>query len=187
MRWSDHSALRGEHSRYLSASKHHWTNYDDDKFDRVFVALAAAARGSKLHEFAAMAIELRQHLRANGSTVSLYVNDGIGFRMKPEQTLMYTPRAFGTADSISFRKNTLRIHDLKTGTALTSFKQLQCYAALFCLEYLEDPFKIKTILRIYQNDEYREEIADPDEIKHIMEKYKYFDRRVIQLREEDEL
>ncbi len=187
VRWSDHSAFKGEHSRYLSASKHHWTNYDDDKFDRVFMQLQAAARGTRLHEFAALAIELGQQLRGSNTTVAMYVNHAIGFRMKPEMTLMYSPRAFGTADAISFRKNVLRIHDLKTGSAATSFKQLMCYAALFCLEYDEDPFKIKTVLRIYQNDDFQELVADPDDIKHIMEKYKYFDKRVIQLREEDEL
>lgn len=147
----------------------------------------AAQRGTEMHEFAARAIKLGIPLRNNGTTLSLYVNHAIGFRMRPEQTLMYSNNAFGTPDAIAFRKKKLRIHDLKTGQALTSFTQLKCYAALFCLEYLENPFQIEIELRIYQDNDFRIEIADPDEIMHIMQKYKYFDKRIDQLREEDEL
>lgn len=176
------------HSQHLSASKYHWLNYDDEKFERVYVMRKAAERGTRLHAFAAMAIELGQPLRNNGTTVSLYVNHSIGFRMRPEQPLVYSPNAFGTPDAIAYRNKVLRIHDLKTGAALGSFYQLRCYAALFFLEYREDPFKTKTILRIYQNDDYTEEIADPGDIKSIMEKYKYRDKQVDRLNaEEDEL
>lgn len=148
----------------------------------------AAQRGSELHDLAKQLIKLGVPLRQNGTTLSLYVNDAIGYRMRPEQMLVYTPNAFGQCDAISFRKKLLRIHDLKTGTSLTSFKQLDCYGALFCLEYRENPFDIKMEWRIYQNDDYKVEIPDPDDIKHIMERYKYLDRRVLQLMaEEDEL
>jgi hypothetical protein len=171
----------------LSASKYHWINYDDDKFDRIFVMQQAAARGSELHDLAAKLIRLGVPLRNNGTTLSSYVNDAIGYRMRPEQPLVYDNNAFGTPDAIGFRKKMLRVHDLKTGLALTSFTQLKCYAALFCLEYLENPFNIKTELRIYQNDDIRVEEADPDEIMHIMQRYKYLSKRIDQLREEEEL
>lgn len=147
----------------------------------------AAQRGTELHDLAAKLIRLGVPLRQNGTTLSMYVNDAIGYRMRPEQPLVYDKNCFGTPDAVSFRKKILRIHDLKTGLSLASFKQLKCYTALFCLEYLEDPFKIETELRIYQNDDVRVEIADPDEIKHIMEQYKYFSQRIDQLREEEEL
>lgn len=186
MRWLDHSNYSGQHALHLSASKYHWINYDDDKFDRIFVMQQAARRGTEIHELAAKLIKLGVPLRNNGTTLSLYVNDAIGYRMRPEQTLVYSQNAFGTADAIAFRKKRLRIHDLKTGTALTSFTQLKCYGALFCLEYLENPFNITIELRIYQNDEFRVEEADPDEIMHIMQKYKYFDKRIDLLREEDD-
>jgi hypothetical protein len=185
--WSSHSAFQGQHALLLSASKPHWTNYEDDKFDRIFLMQMQAQRGTELHELAAKLIRLGIPLRQNGTTLSLYVNDCIGYRMRPEQMLVYSKNAFGTADAISFRKNVLRISDLKTGVSMTSFKQLMVYAAFFCLEYLEDPFKIKTELRIYQNDDVRMEIADPDDIKHIMEKIKYFDKRIDLLREEEDL
>jgi hypothetical protein len=148
----------------------------------------AAQRGSELHDLAAKLIKLGVPLRQNGTTLSLYVNDAIGYRMRPEQMLVYTPNAFGQCDAISFRKRELRIHDLKTGGSLTSMKQLECYAALFCLEYLENPFDIKMELRIYQNDAYRVHLPDPDDIMHIMQRYKYLDKRVLKLMaEEDEL
>jgi hypothetical protein len=184
--WNRHSAFEGLHATHLSASKYHWVNYDDDKFDRVFVMQEAAKRGSELHALAATLIKMGVPLRQNGTTLSMYVNDAIGYRMKPELMLMYSVNAFGTPDAICFRKNLLRIHDLKNGQALTSFKQLECYGALFCLEYLENPFKIKMEFRIYQNDEVRVHIPDPDDIMHIMQKYKYFDKRIDELRKEAE-
>lgn len=187
MIWQKHSAFEGQHAQTLSPSKYHWVNYDDDKFDRMFMMQMAAKRGDELHAFAAEAIRLGQQLRNNGTTLSLYVNHAINYRMRPEQPLVYSRNSFGTTDAISFRKQLLRIHDLKTGQAMTSFKQLEVYAALFCLEYFEDPFKIKMELRIYQNDDYRVHIPDPDDIKHIMEKIKYLDKRADMLREEAEL
>lgn len=186
MRWFRHTNFEGMHAQFLAASKPHWLGYDDEKFDRIYVMRKAAERGSKLHAFAAQAIELGIPLRNNGTTLSLYVNHAIGFRMRPEQPLVYSQTAFGTPDAISFRKKKLRIFDLKTGVAMTSFKQLQCYAALFCLEYKEDPFKIEIELRIYQDDDYRTLIPDPGDIKSIMERYKYFDKRLDQLIKEDE-
>lgn len=144
----------------------------------------AARVGSELHELAANMIRLNVKAKDDGSTLSTYVNHAIGYRMKPEVTLMYSSNAFGTCDAIAFRKRLLRIHDLKTGMALTSFKQLECYAALFCLEYLENPFNIKIELRIYQNDDFKIHTPDADDIMHIMERYKYLDRRIDELREE---
>lgn len=172
----------------LSPSKYHWINYDDDKFDRVFVMQEAARRGSELHDFAAEAIRLRIPLKGE-TTLALYVNHAIGYRMKPEMTLMYSVNAYGTTDAIGFntKKKLLRVHDLKNGQALTSFKQLEVYDALFCLEYLENPFNIKHELRIYQNDEFRTHIPDPDDIMHIMQRIKYLDKRIDDLREETEL
>jgi len=190
MRWFKHTNFEGMHSEHLSASKYHWLNYDDDKFDRMYVTRKAAKLGTRKHEFAAMAIELGQPLRNDGTTLALYVNHAIGFRMKAELPLVHSPNAFGTPDAISFRehkkKMLLRIHDLKTGTELTSFKQLEIYDALFCLEYNENPFNIDHELRIYQNDDFRVLVPDPGDIKAIMEKIKYFDKRVDLLREEDD-
>lgn len=186
MRFNQHSQLAGKHA-FLSASKSSWVNYDEEKLDRVYVANLAAQRGTDLHQLANDCIRLGQKLPEHPpNTMSLYVNDAIGFRMTPELTLFYSPNCFGTCDAISFRKNKLRIHDLKTGLRLTSERQLEVYAALFCLEYVFRPHDIDIELRIYQNDEARIYEADPDVIAHIMDKIVTFDRRLNQIREENE-
>lgn len=118
--------------------------------------------------------------------MSLYVNDAIGYRMVPEQILYYSENCFGTADTISFRRETLRIHDLKTGIIPASEHQVEVYAALFCLEYRVKPFEIMTELRIYQGDEIRIYEADPDVITHIMDKIITFDKRIAAMRLEAE-
>lgn len=183
MNFNSHSYLEGRHA-FLSASKYHWINYDDEKLDRVYLAALAAQRGTELHDLAATLIRMGVKLPETPKTLNLYVNDALGFRMSPEQVLYYSDNAFGTADAISFRKDFLRIHDLKTGVTQTSEHQLEIYAALFCLEYRVKPFSIETELRIYQNDEIQVFVADPDVITHIMDKIVTFDKRINQIRAE---
>lgn len=185
MKFNVHSQLAGKHA-FLSASKSSWINYDEDKLDRVFLSNMAAQRGTDLHALANQCIRLGQKLPDTPTTMNLYVNDAIGFRMTPELTLFYSLNAFGTADAVSFRKNKLRIHDLKTGTFHTSERQLEVYAALFCLEYQFRPFDIDIELRIYQNNEARIYEADPISIDLIMKKIVIFDKRINQIREEAE-
>ena len=185
MIFSKHLNLAGKHA-FLAPSKYAWMNYDDDKMDRVFFSALAAQRGTELHALAHELIRLGVKLPRMPKTLNLYVNDGIGFRMTPEQPLFFSENCFGTADAISFRRNSLRISDLKTGVSPTSEHQLEVYAALFCLEYHMKPFEIDTELRIYQNDECRIYEADPDILVHIMEKIKFFDKRITALRMETE-
>jgi hypothetical protein len=106
--------------------------------------------------------------------------------MTTEQVLYYSENCFGTADAISFRYNTLRIFDLKTGVIVGSVHQLEVYAALFCLEYDKDPYKINIELRIYQDNEVVIFDADPDDIAFIMDKIQEFDTQINQLRLEEE-
>lgn len=183
MNFNNHSNLEGLHA-FLSPSKYHWVNYDDEKFDLVFTNKMAAQRGVELHNFAFDAIRLGVKLPDVGKTLNMYVNDAIGYRMTPEQMLYYSPNAFGTADAISFRDNTLRIHDLKTGYHPASFGQLEVYAAFFCLEYMYKPTQIDIQMRIYQNDEVVESTADPVEITHVMDRAQTFSKRLDILREE---
>jgi hypothetical protein len=175
--FNTHSDLSGKHA-FLSASKYHWTNYDDEKLDRVYMTFLAAQRGTELHAFACEAIRLRVKLPKSPKTLNLYVNDAIGYRMRPEQTLYYSENCFGTADAISFSKGLLRIHDLKTGINETSVRQLEVYAALFCLEYRTKPLDIGVELRIYQNDEIQIFAPDPETLIRIMDKIISFDRRI---------
>lgn len=178
-----HSDLKDKHS-FLSPSKHAWTNYSDDKLERVFFTHMQAKRGTELHALAHEMIRLGVKARTTQVTFNMYVNDCIGFRMSPEQPLYYSDNCFGTADALSFRRNKLRISDLKTGVTPSSVKQLEVYAALFCLEYRFKPFEINTELRIYQSDEVQVFEADPDVIFHIMDKIISFDQRINALRAE---
>lgn len=184
MRFNTHLGLEGQHA-FLSASKYHWINYDDEKLERVFKASRAAQRGTDLHAFAHEAIRLGVKIASSNKTLHLYVNDAIGYRMNTEQILYYSENAFGTPDTICFRRNKLRIHDLKTGHWPCSVKQLEVYAALFCLEYRFKPFDIDIELRIYQSSEAQIYEADPDVIAHIMDKIITFDKRIAALRLEE--
>lgn len=181
MLFNKHLDLAGLHA-FLSPSYYHWINYDDEKLDRVFNSRMAAKRGTDLHAFAHEAIRLGVKLPKSPMTLHSYVNDAIGYRMTPEQVLFYSENAFGTADTISFRRNKLRVHDLKTGSLNSSVHQLEVYAALFCLEYRFKPFDIEIELRIYQKNEVQIFDPTPDEITHIMDKIITFDKRISALR-----
>ena len=183
MNFNKHFNLKDMHA-FLGASKYQWLNYDDDKLDLAFNRDRAKMMGTKLHDFAATAIELKQRLPRSKKTINQYVNDAIGFKMRPEQILYYSTNCFGTADAISFRKNMLRIHDLKTGVTKTSIKQLEIYMALFCMEYHISPYDIEAELRIYQLDQVMCHTPVPEEILHIIEKIKRFDERIEDLKME---
>lgn len=183
MGFNKHSELEGKHA-FLSPSNYHWIRYSDDKFDRVFNEHQAAARGSRHHAIAAELIREGIKLPRTTKTLNLYVNDCIGWKMEPEVPLMYSEVAFGTADAVAFRANRLRISDLKTGKTPSKVTQLECYAALFCLEYKYRPFDIDIELRIYQNNEIQEFDVDADAIYHIMDRMVYLTQRIRDMREE---
>jgi len=184
MNFNAHSAIAGQHA-FLSPSNYHWINYDEHKLQVRWIAARAAARGTALHALAHQAIRLGVKLSKADKTLSMYVTDGIGYKMNVEQPLYYSDNCFGTADCISFRRNTLRIHDLKTGIIQTSEHQLEVYAALFCLEYNISPFDIEIELRIYQNDDVRVYTPLPETIYNIMETIVEFDKRIEQFKEGD--
>ena len=178
--FTPHRNLIGQHA-LLSASKYHWTRYDDEKFVASYNNAMAAERGTKLHEFAANAIKLGVKLSGN-STIAMYVNDAIRYGMTPEQPLYYSENCFGTADAIKFSKKKLRIHDYKSGEGPTSIIQLRIYAALFCLEYRVNPEDIDTELAIYQSGAKNEETSDPAEIRRIMDKIIHFDKMIFDMK-----
>lgn len=182
MIFNEHSDLKGLHA-FLGASKHHWLNYDDEKLIERYKGQYAQFLGTTLHEIAANLIKYNMKLAKNDKklvrfelekagvpsytydidqifeNLSNYVNDAIGFRLKPEVVLKYSSECFGTADAIDFkeREKILRIHDYKSGTTPASMDQLLIYAGLFYLEY-KDRLKLRldefeTELRIYQNNE----------------------------------
>lgn len=181
MNFNVHSHLEGCHA-FLGASKYHWINYDEEKIIETFSTYRAAQRGTELHELACRCITLGVKLPKTNKTLNMYVNDAIGFRMNTEQVLYYSDNCFGTVDAISFKKNVLRIHDLKTGKTPASIKQLLIYAAIFCLEYNVKPIDIEIELRLYQNDEVLSRTADPEEVFNIMDTIIRFDKRIEQLK-----
>ena len=183
MRFREHSNIAGSHA-LLSPSTYDWVKYDEDKLDLKITTAFAAKRGSALHDLAQRMITLGVKLPETAQTLNAYVNDAIGFRMTPEQTLFYSQNCYGTTDAIAFRRQKLRIHDLKTGVTPTKVTQLEVYAALFCLEYGFKPTEIETELRIYQNDEVQIFEGDPLMITNIMDKIVVFDRRIEELRME---
>jgi len=177
MNFNNHSELKGQHA-FLSPSGSYWLNYTPDKLDTVYLRSLAVKRGTELHELAAKCIELGVKMPRSNKSFDRFINDAIGYRLQPEQVLFYSVNCFGTADAIGFSKNILRIHDLKTGVIPTTMRQLEVYAALFCLEYDIAPMSINIELRKYQLDEILVTQPDPDEIRFIMDRIIEFDKRI---------
>ena len=204
MTLNDHSSLIGKHS-LLSPSKYHWLFDTDEDFEKRFAMSFAQTIGTIMHDFARKRIEagalgrltkyekrsVLVDLIDNGVPIKVieyydfdamydnlctYVNDCIGFRMKPEVVLYFNEYSFGTADALLYdeRNRTLRIHDLKTGNTPAKMDQLYVYAALYFLEYRYlKPGENKIELRIYQSNEVIIDIPEIDTIVPIMEKIKH--------------
>lgn len=183
MNWNKHSALINTHA-FLSASQYHWLNYDEEKLKQSYLSHSAAKRGTELHALAAEMIRLQVKARDNKTAFNRYVNDGIGFNMRPEQVLYYSEFCYGTADTISFRDDFLRIHDLKTGRYPAKMEQLYIYASIFCLEYNVKPGDIQIETRIYQSNDVKIENPTADIIAPIMSKIKTFDRIIRKMQDD---
>lgn len=186
MRWNTHLEIpEGSHA-FLGGSKYSWTNYSEDALIESYNNYLATQKGVQLHAFACSCIMLKQKLPEKKKTLNMYVNDAIGFRMRPEQILYYSSNAYGTADAISFSKNFLRIHDLKTGKTPASLRQLEIYASLFLLEYdirFSDLTGIE--LRIYQNDDILIGHPEIDDILPIIDKIVTFDNLINKIKEDN--
>ena len=177
MNFNKHLELRGRHA-LLSPSQPYWLDYSEEQLQQRFKSSYAQDLGTSLHELAETLISERIRLKKTDITVPTvhlirsgipraafdmnylypnfmrYVNDAIGYRMIPEQILYFSDECFGTADTISFRDNFLRIHDYKSGSTRAKMEQLVIYTALFCLEYNHKPGDLSGIeLRLYQNEE----------------------------------
>lgn len=184
MNFREHSDLVGQHA-FLGASKYHWINYTEEKISEAYLKFLAIEKGTRLHAFACECIRLGIKLPNGKKALNSYVNDAIGFRMNTEQILYYSDNSFGTADAICFKKNFLRIHDLKTGVSPTSMHQLEVYAALFCLEYNVKPADIKMELRLYQTDTILVHSPQSEDITNIMDKIILFDKVIEKIKLEE--
>lgn len=144
--------------------------YSDAKLAETFSNHIAAAKGTALHEYACMAIRLKQKQAAVKKTLNMYINDALKYEMDPEVLLYYSNYCYGTADAIGLNGDLLRIHDLKTGVTPAHMDQLRIYAAIFCLEYDVVPGDIDFELRIYQNDDVVKEKSSTNDIAHVMDR-----------------
>lgn len=200
MQWHNHSTdvPIGAHAVY-GGSKYSWVNDSspEDALSRYYSSYASEV-GTRIHELAADCIKTSVRLnkseakkliqlklltgkfeipRAAFDEVTLatnlinFINDGIGYGMRPEQVLKFSDYSFGTADAIIFDDKTrlLRIHDLKTGVVPAKFIQLEIYAAYFCLEYALKPGAISIELRIYQNGDVLVETPTAEDITPIID------------------
>ena len=214
MKWNDHSRLSGKHA-ILSPSGYQWIRYTADEAKEAlfnkYRAEYAQTIGTLLHEFACKRIKYNMRLKKHDKDSVLfylidhgipinaidydyifenllyYVNDAIGYRMDPEVILYYSDNCFGTADAVSFSKNLLRIHDLKTGRLPAHMEQLQVYAALFCLEYDKKPSDIDMELRIYQPDALVTVRPEVDEIVPIIDAIISNDKFLTKIKSEGEV
>lgn len=175
MNFNKHLDNSGRHA-FLSPSKYHWINYDDEKVAESYSKFIATQKGVVLHDFAARCITLGQKLPKSNKTLNKYVNDAIGYRMSPEQRLFYSENCFGTTDAICFRNDLLRIHDLKTGVIPAHMEQLEIYAALYCLTHKIKPGEIDMELRLYQSDEIIVHNPTVEDIAPICDKIISFDK-----------
>lgn len=192
-----HPELIGKHA-LLSASSHSWLNYSDEKLRDLYFNSFAQQIGTLVHSYAKKRIERRmpieddrgernalliyllenkipfQVIRLENIFYNLmpYVNDAIGFKMSPEVLVYYSDVAFGWVDAISYSRNILRVHDLKTGAGPVSMDQLLVYAGYFYLEHKKEANlqKSRTELRIYQNQEVVVHTPTNQEISGIMDK-----------------
>lgn len=197
MIFNKHSEYEGKHA-ILSASKYHWLKDSDEELIARYNSSFAQQIGTVAHAYAKKRIEHRMPMedcRAEKNALLLYlldngipfqvidldrlfynlvpyVNDSIGFKMTPELLLLYSDCMFGTADSLSYSRNVLRIHDLKTGGTPASMDQLMIYAGLFYLEYKKQVNfqKSRTELRIYQNQEVLCHTPTNSDISGVMER-----------------
>lgn len=188
MEWHNHSKdmTPGIHA-VLSPSDYHWINYDDEKLIERKKTKEAATLGTKLHEYACQAIELGRRQPRTHETVNMYINDALGFKLRPEQPVKANEYCFGWSDAMDFKegKGLLRIHDLKTGIKVPAkLTQLEIYAAIWCLEYDIRPKDIEMELRIYQFDDILIGHPDPslivshmEQILHAADLYRDLDSR----------
>lgn len=183
----------------LSPSKcKQWKDYDEESLLKLVKSTTAAEIGTVIHEYAADRIAwgdkinkgekksiLFELYRAGVMPLAIdlvdanfifenlmnYVNDAIGFHMKPEVEVFYSEWCFGTADALLYSEKDkfLRIHDLKTGTLPAHMDQLVDYAALYCLQNRIKVTDITAELRIYQAGEIIQYIPESDEILEMME------------------
>ena len=193
--WNPHKEYEGKHA-LMGASSYHWTNDNEESFERRFYSQYATTIGTAIHELAHDCIVsktkinkhdinlikqtlYKAHVPRNAydpqailENLVPFVNDCIGFHMSSEILLFYSPFCFGTSDAIGYfeKDKILRVFDYKNGTTAADMRQPYIYCALFCLEYKVEPEKLTDIqCRIYQNQEIVEDHPAAEVIRYYMD------------------
>ena len=210
MNFDTHLELKGKHAPFPPSSPY-WLKYDNDRLAEYYINLSSTDIGTSLHELAADLIlekeklsktdkkVMSHHLRKAGFSRKkirrfigpffpmfvAYVNDAVTLGLQPEIVLYYSDLFFGTADAIEYfdDKKLLEIHDLKTGVTPAKMDQLEVYAALYCLQYKVDPFKINFELRIYQGEEVIVHRPESKDIRAICDNIIFKDKFIRELEE----
>lgn len=195
----------------LSPSKGSWINYDKDKMFSYLCSYYATTIGTLIHELAADLIKSKIKVTKNEARKMIqlklltndvphfaidvgkyvnnfvaYVNDAISFDMDPEVKVEYSKYAFGTADALRFndKKMQLRIHDYKSGITQPCLRQLEIYAAYFCLEKRIKPKDLQIELRIYWQEEIITGLPTAADIVPLMDKTIEMDKFIKSLKGE---
>ena len=126
MIWNKHFNIKDKHA-FLSPSQYHWINYDNEKVIERYNTWKAAQRGTLLHELAATLISTGIKLPKSKKTLNQYVNDCIGFNMRPEQPLYFSENCFGTADAISFKNNEVIIENPEADEILPIMDKIETF------------------------------------------------------------
>ena len=196
MIFNKHLNLEGKHA-LLGGSKYHWINdiSKEDKLKRIR-SFYISDLGTALHEVAQKRIKYGFKLSRNDKKAVIIdileagvpelVLSTVDFDAVFEKILYYSDFCFGTADTIAFRDNFLRIHDLKTGLMPAHIEQLEIYASLFCLEYKIKPVDIQMELRIYQNNEVLIHNPEVDEIVPIMDQIIAYNKFILKNQKEED-
>ena len=100
-KFNRHFELEGKHA-FLSASKYHWLNYDEERLIAVYNNEQAKLRGTLLHQFACDAIRFGIRLFDNDDTINMYVNDCIADNMQPEVVGLFLAFGLGLVKLIQF-------------------------------------------------------------------------------------
>lgn len=208
----DHSRDFPSDHALLSPSKGFWVDYDSEKMFNYICSSYASTIGTLIHELAAKLITNKIKVTRNEARKMItlyllenkiprfiidaeryvnnfvaYVNDAIGFDMKAEVKVMYSPNAFGTIDAFRFneKKMHLRIHDYKSGVLKPNMRQLELYASLFCMEYKIKPGDLEMELRLYWQEEMLVENPTAADIAPLIDKIVQFDKYINSLKGEE--